>query len=466
VSASGISLGALGSAGGSSITFSGLGSGLDTSSIVKALMEADREPVVHLTQEQAKLGSQQGVLGGIESSLQQLSFAVAEFGLPSLFESSQSVTSSEPLRVSAVASSGAGVGGYEVEVKQLANSAQRTFTFASPAAEDTVTVDGQEFALKAGESAKEFASTINSSSTATVFAAALENGTVVLSSRATGNTGAGFIEVADAGGVLSEVAGTEKEGKDAEFSVDGVLGTSSSNTVTTGIAGVSLTLEGLTPTGPVTIDVQPPAPSVSKIEGQVQSFIKLYNSTVEAIEKQVTTKPPKGANEAGVGSFFADGELTGLLASMRDAMYEPVTGLPAEMSSPLDVGISTGAPTGGASSQASLEGLLKLEPAKLAEAIASNAGGVSTMLEQWSHGLERMINSASGPGGALATRISDEGEQAAQLNSQIANMNEMLAVREKGLLATFAAMESIISENNAQGASLTKQSEALASQKL
>ena len=77
--------------------------------------------------------------------------------MPSLFESSQAVTSSEPTRERAATSEGAAIGGYEVEVTQLANSAQRTFTFTSPAAEDTRTIDGNSFTVKAGESAKEFA---------------------------------------------------------------------------------------------------------------------------------------------------------------------------------------------------------------------------------------------------------------------------------------------------------------------
>ncbi len=54
----------------------------------------------------------------------------------------------------------------------------------------------------------------------------------MLSNRATGNTGSEFIKVSDPGGALTEEAGTAKEGKNAEFTVDGVAGTSSSNTVT------------------------------------------------------------------------------------------------------------------------------------------------------------------------------------------------------------------------------------------
>src|SRR3984957_11107624 len=197
---------------GSPISISGLASGLDTSSIISALMAAEREPVTRLTDAQEKLQGQQKELTSIQSNLQQLALAASEFSMPSLFESSQSVTSSEPTRVSAATSDGAGVGGYEVEVTQLANSAQRTFAFTSPTAEDTLTIDGNSFTVKAGESAKELANAINSDSGATVYAAGLEGRTLVLSNRATGNTGAEFIKVRDTGGSRTAQATASQEG--------------------------------------------------------------------------------------------------------------------------------------------------------------------------------------------------------------------------------------------------------------
>lgn len=456
----------VGSSTGSPITFSGLASGLDTSSIVKALMEVDREPVVHLTAQQSKFAAQQKVLGEIQSNLQQLSFSATEFALPSLFETTQTASSSEPLRVSAATTGGAGIGGYEVEVTQLANSAQRTFTFTTPAREDKITIDGQEFTIAAGASAKALAGEINASGSATVYAAALENGTIVLSSRATGSTGTEFIDIADPGKVLTET-GIAKEGKDAEFKIDGVAGTSASNTVTTGIAGVTLTLEGLTSSGPVTINVQPPAPNVTRVEAQVQAFTKLYNSTIEAIETQLTTKPPtKGPDEAGTGTLFGDRELSGLLTSLRHAMYEPVAGLPGEMSSPTDIGITTGAPTSTGATQNAVEGLLSFEPAKLLAAMTANPAGVSSMLEQWSGRMQSLLNTAGGPGGAIEARVNGDAEQITQIATQIANMNEMLAIREKSLEQSFSQMETLINESNAAAASLTKQTEALTAQKL
>ncbi len=453
---------AVSSSAGAPITISGLASGLETSKIISALMEVEREPVTHLSNQQTRLIAEQTQLQSVQGELQQLSFAASEFALPSQYESSQAVTSSEPTRVEGTVTGGAPIGGYEVEVTQLANSAQRTFTFTSPTGEGAITIDGQEFKLQAGESAKELASAINASGTAKVYAAVLTDGSLVLSNRETGSTGGEFIEVT--GAALTEVAGTAKEGKDAEFAIDGEKGTSSSNSVTDAIAGVTLTLNGLTPTGPVTLDVKPPSVSATAIEAQMQSFIKLYNSTVSAIETQLSTKAPvrpETSSEFATGTLYGDQELSNLLDSMRASMYEPIAGLAEEMSSPYNVGLSTGAPTGSGSSQASLAGQLTLDSTKLSEAISSNPTGVKQMLEQWSQKLQGLINDAAQPGGTLEARVNGDGEQVTQLTSRINSMDEMLAQREKALQETYAALEGVISRNSSQSSWLTQQTESL-----
>ena len=461
MSTSGLSLN---SGGTSPLSVSGLASGLDTSAIISELMAVEREPVDHLDEDKLKLQGQQSALQSLQSALKQLSFSVSEFGLPSLFESSQAVTSSEPARVSATATTGAAVGGYEVEVTALASAAQRTFAYIVPEAAGTLTIDGKEIALKAGETAAGFASAVNSNSELDVYAVALENGDVVLSDRATGAAEGEYIVVEGAGGTLSEVEETAKEGKDAEYSIDGVAATSKSNVLTDAIPGVTLTLGGLTPGGPVTIEVSSPSANTSQIEAQVQSFIKLYNSTVEAIHQQLDTKPPvkpSSSSELATGTLFGDLELGGLLDSMRATMYEPLEGLEALMSSPYDVGISTGAPTGGASSQSSIEGLLTLDPTKLQEAVETDPAGVEKMLQQWSGKLEGLLNAASEPGGGLESRANADASQVTQLTSQINNMNEMLAVREKALQRTYAQLEAVISQNSAKSDWLTEQTESL-----
>ncbi len=445
------------STSGSPLSVSGLASGLDTTAIINALLSAEKEPITHLTQQQERLQGQQSLLQGIQTGLQKLEYAISEFALPSLYETSQTVTSSEPLRISAAPSSGAGIGGYEVEVKQLANSAQRTFTYTTPTAEGTVSIDGHEYTLKAGETAAEFASKVNSDGAATVYAAVVGS-EIVFSDRTTGATGTEFIKVS--GAALAEKAGSAKEGKDAEFTVDGVAGTASSNVVTTAIAGVTLTLNGLTSTGPVTIDVQPPGLNTSTFEAKVQSFVTLYNSTVESIQKQLTTKPPTTPGSEATGSLFGDRELSSLLSTMRQTMYEPIAGLAATMSSPASIGLSTGVATG-TSSQSSLEGKLTLEPSKFASALAANPAGVKEMLQKWSLSLQNVVRQSAEPGGVLESRINGDGTEISELKSRIATMNEMLAVRQKALEQTYAALEGIISKNSAQSSWLTNQTEQL-----
>lgn len=449
--------------GGSTINFSGLASGLNTAAIIEALMSAERAPVKRLTTQQEKLQAEQGQLQSIQTSLQQLSFELSEFSLPSLFESSQTVTSSEPTRVIAVTTSGAGVGGHQVEVKQLANAAQRTFTFTSPTEADTITIDGHEYKIAAGASAKELASKINSDATATVYAAVVEGG-IVFSSRATGNTGAEFINVIDTQGAIAEQPGTAKEGKNAEYSVDGVAGTSASNTVTSAIPGVTLKLEGVTTTGPVTINIHAPGPSVTAVETQVQSFVTLYNSTVAAIQKQVTTKPPAhaaNAAEFATGALFGDQNLTGLLSRMRQAMYEPIEGLTEGMASPADIGLSTGSASGGSSSQSTLEGQLSLNPTKLKEAIEANPAGAQSMLQKWAKNLQGMVTSMAEPAGTLGGRIEGDASQISNMTQRISTMNEMLAVRQRALQATYAQLEGVISQNSAQSSWLVSQEKSL-----
>ena len=216
-----------------------------------------------------------------------------------------------------------------------------------------------------------------------------------------------------------------------------------------------------TTTGPVTVEVQPPGPNVSTVVAQVQSFVTLYNSTVGAINKQLTTKPPaspQSAAELQTGTLFGDFELGKLLEGMRQSIYEPGKELPATMSSLADIGISTGAPTGSATpSQATLEGQLTVNTAQLESAIQANPAGVEKMLQSFSKGFEGLVNAGAGPGGSIEARISGDATQTSELGTRIATMNEMLAVRQRTLEAEFAAMEKIMAQSQAQSSWLSAQ---------
>lgn len=455
----------LSSAAGAPISVTGLASGLETSAIVAALMDSAREPVTNLTSEETETRGQESSLRSVQSSLQQLSFAVQEFSLGHVIQSSQSVTSSAPALVTGLATGGAGEGGYELEVTQLARAAQRTYSFATPAAEETLTIGGRQYALKAGESLAELAQQINSDHEGGVYAAPLEGSRLVLSSRSTGASSGQAITVS--GAALSEVSGSAREGADAEFKVDGIAESATSNTVTDAIPGVTLTLTGITGASAVTIDVGTSAPSVSAVEGQLQSFVKLYNSTVEAIGKQLSTRPPSGSHvsqsEMESGRLYEDQELSALLDDMRRTMYEPIAGLPEGLSSPAGIGLSTGAPTGsGGTSQAALEGQLKLETPQLAQALQANPEAVQEMLQKWSLSLQKVIGQVAEPGGGIDLRLQSDEEQVTNLGAQISSMNEVLLQREHALQETYAELEAVIARNTAQSNWLASQEKVAA----
>src|SRR5579871_755089 len=449
------------SSSGTTAQIVGLASGLNTTAIISELMSIASFPEQELTVQQSGVQAKENELSTLQTTLQNLTNDAANLASPTLFSTSQSVNSSDPTLIAATSSTGAGVGGYEVQVTQLANSAQRTYTYASPSSADAITIDGHTTNIPANATIQQFVNTINGDPNATVYAAATGGSNVVLSSRATGNTGTNFIQVSDPGGALTEQTALAKQGEDALFSVDGVSGSSSSNTVTNAIAGVSLTLNGLTGSSPVTVTVSPPAPSTQNITQAVTQFINDYNSAVGAIQTQLTTVPisnPTNSTDAGTGTLYNDSELGGLLTSMRDMMYADLSGLGSGMSNLTDIGISTGAPSGNAApSSSSISGLLTLNSTALANALQSNPSGVQSLLQSFSNSFQTLVGNEAAPGGVMSQRINDAAGQVTQMGNQISVMQSSLQTQQQQLESEYANLESALALSQSQESTLMSQ---------
>ena len=452
----------------SSIT--GLASGIDTSSLVTQLMAAEAQPRNQLQTKQNLAQATQSLLQGFQTQLISLSSSLQDLRSPTLFTQTQSVDSSDTSKVVASSASGAGVGGYQVAVSQLANSAQRTFSFTSPASGGAITIDGHDTTVAAGASISDVVAAINSDANATVYAAATDSGTLVLSNRATGDTGTGFISVSDATGSLTEQTAKAKQGKDALFTIDGVAGSSASNTVTNGIAGVTLTLRGVTTTsGPATVTVGAPGADPNAITQKLQAFVNTYNSVVDAIQQKLTEKSVPNAtttSDQQKGLLFGDSQLSNLLDTMRQAIYNPIPGLPAGMNSLSALGITTGDPSA-TINQDSLAGKLTIDTTKLQAALTTNPNGVRDLLAGtstatgWAASFGKIVDAASGPTGTLADRINGEAADIKDLQASISDWNDRLALRQQTLQAQFAAMETALSQSQAQGSWLAGQIAAL-----
>jgi flagellar hook-associated protein 2 len=450
-SSTGLQLSSL--SGSSSLQITGLASGLDTNQIISEEMAIYQQPVTNLQNQQSGLTAMNKELTSIQSELQTLSSDALAVGDPTLFETSQSVTSSDPTRVTASSASGAGVGGYQVSVSQLANSAQATYGFTSPTSDDSISVNGSPYTIKAGESIQDFVDSINSDQNGTVYAAATNSGTVVFSSRATGASSA--VSITDGGGALS--LQSSKAGQDALFSVDGVNGSSASNTVTNAIGGVNLTLTGVTTTsGPITVNVGAPAPNASNISGAINTFVTQYNKVISDIQTQLSTPP--SSSDPTVGTLYGDPELQDMLTSMRSMMFTAGSGLPAGAATMDDIGVSTGATTGsGAVSQSALAGDLTLNATTLSNMLSSNAGGVKSILSSWSSSFVNLADNASDPGGTISARIGGDNTQISNLGNQISSMQSALTDKQNFLVQEYAQLESALSSNQSESSWLTSQ---------
>ncbi len=435
----------------------GLASGLDTNQIIQEEMAIYQQPVTNLQHQQTGLTATNKQLTSIQSELQTLSADALAVGDPTLFETQQAVTSADTTRVQASSATGAGVGGYQVSVTQLANSAQATYGYTSPTSDDAITINGSAYTIKAGESVQDFADSINSDTNGTVYAAATNSGTVVFSSRQTG--AASSVSVSDSGSSLA--LQSSKAGQDALFSVDGVSGNSASNTVTNAIGGVSLTLTGVTTTsGPVTVNVGAPAPNTTNISNAINTFVTQYNKVISDIQTQLQQQP--SSTDPTQGTLYGDPELQDLLSQMRSIMYSPGSGLPTGAATMDDIGVSTGATTGnGAESQSALSGNLTLNATALTNMLTSNASGVKSILSSWSSSFVNTVDNAADPAGTINARINGDSSQISNLGNQISSMQSALTDKQNFLVQEFAQLEAALSSNQSESSWLTGQIAAL-----
>jgi flagellar hook-associated protein 2 len=452
---------------------------------VQALMATQQQQVTNLQNQQTGLTAMNTQLTNIQSALQKVAADAQALGSPSLFALTQTVSSTNSTLVGATATSnnGAVVGGYQVSVSALASASQKTYSFTSQSSANTVTIDGQQISLAAGASADDLVNAVNSNSNLDVWATVTQEASgntpaqIVFSDRQTGEPSGNYIQVSDTAGALTDT-GNDVPGTDAAYTINGgATQYSSSNTIsgaslggttqptqgqgaTQTIPGVTLSLNGVTGSSPVTVTVGTPAPSTTNIQTAVQQFITDYNSAITMIQTQLTQTP--SSSDPTQGTLFGDQDLQQLMSNMRDQMDATVGGLTGSMSSMLDAGVSTGAASGTAApSQSAISGDLTLDATTLTQALTNNATAVHQMLQSWSISFSSMVNNEAAPGGTIDTRIQGDDTQSNYLTTQISNMQAANAQQQSELVQEFANMEAALSSSQSTSSWLTSQLNSL-----
>lgn len=338
--------------------FAGVASGFNYQTLVDAIIQQESAPVTRMQAQQDAIKAQQSALAtyrGLLSNLRTASGALTDgTAFTSAAATTQLLTGTKQ-NVSASGDATAAPGSYVVQVTQLARAAKlsgsaQSSASAALALAGTFTINGQTVTVASGDSLSSIRDQINALNsgttplgvTATILSVSPTDQRLVLTSRATGAAG---ITLADTSGTVLQSLGfldnTETlqssavlvSGADAQFTIDNIPITRSTNTVTDAIQGVTLTLtsEEAGASTSVTIDHD-----INAAHSAMQAFTDAYNAIVNFAKQQGTvtgtTKPP----------LYGDSMLRTIRSGLPALLLQTVGGAASDFATAASAGLSLG----------------------------------------------------------------------------------------------------------------------------
>ncbi|MCK2156350.1 flagellar filament capping protein FliD [Exiguobacterium sp. 17-1] len=295
------------------IRLSGLASGIDTETMIKQLMQAERAPVDRLSQKKQTLTWQRDAYREMNRGLLDLRTAASDMLLSKNY-TAKTATSSDSSKVSVTASPAATAGSVTIDkIGQLASAASVTMITAAGKSSDTTLADSGMFtvtdgkinvqinsfsadgkaisetiSLDATQKLSDLTSAINAKSSLGMSAVYNDiTGKLVLTKTSTGklNPSGADITIRDAN-ANSEIVNSEsltmgQDGKNAKYTIGGQELEQRTNTFTQN--GLTITLNGTATTATTLntkLDTQANFDSIKK-------FVDKYNEMIDKMNKKV-----------------------------------------------------------------------------------------------------------------------------------------------------------------------------------
>ena len=447
------------------IALSGLASGMDTDSLVSQILAAESTGRTRLANQQTQYEARVSTLQGIQTKLTTLKSASDALRSVTNWIPTQTAESSDASVATATRTGGAGAGSYVIDIKSLASSSQKTFTFNSPSADGTLTFGTTSVNVSAGASIDDAVTAINQAGGDVI--AVNAQGKLVVSSTKTG--AASTFAVSDSTG-SSITQESERLGKDMEYAIDGGASQfSATNTVKDALAGVDITGKKL---GTTSVTIGAPGPDKDALTAKMKAFVDAYNAVLDAANTATTEKPVKDAStstDLKKGVLFGDQGLTRLVSQLRTGITDAVPGLSSTLSRLSDLGISTGAASATVSSTSdSVKGKLVFDETKFRAALDTNPNAVREFLgaKTGTDGFTQKFTSLLTPqltsGSGIADRIDQGNSQVSRLKASLVKFDDRLSKREEQLRAQFSAMETALAAAQAKQTDLSSQLASLA----
>ena len=458
-----------------SISFGGLGNGIDFGQVVDQLVKVQHLPIDALTKKKTTLQSKLTEYGSLTDKLLALQSAGDSLRFPTAFDRS-STTVSDQTALTASASSTTTPGSYLVRVTQLAQSHQITnkgTTAVSSVTSDIVSGASATFTFRVGTGTNQ---TVSLSDTATleglqtgindlgagVTASIVNAGSettpayrLILTATASGASN-GVTIVADgttldfangggAGGVDTLQAAQDAIAIVGDPTLNPVTLHRSSNTITDAIPGVTLSLTKTTGSSGVSVNV---THDNGAVKANIQNFVKAYNDIVTFVNKDTaydaTTKT--GA------ILYNETSVKGIVSQIRQALSAPISGL-TTFSSGGEIGFKT-----------NREGTVTLEEAKLDSALSTNYNAVKSLFinQTTVAGIAQRVNQAidaidDAVSGSLTGRKNSLTGQINSLANQIGRKETAISAYEERLKIQYAKLDSLLRQLQGQTSFLTAQ---------
>jgi flagellar hook-associated protein 2 len=446
------------------------GSVINVSSLVAQLVAATRAPKdATIASQTSAVTTQISAVGALKGALSTFQASLSAIDTKSAF-TSMKANSSDSTIFTATAGTSAVAGTYTLQVSHLAQAQQivsNAFAGGSSATVGTgtlqVSVGGSSFSVTVGtgkDTLSGIASAINSAAgnpgvTATVINGA-DGAHLVLSSTLQGAANTLQVTETDGGGALAALTyGAGNSGhytqitaaQDAQFSIAGIPHTSTSNSVSDALDGVTINLAGITTgTNTVTLTV---ASDTTTIESNVAAFVQAYNKMVGSISSLNSYDATTGS----AGPLLGDALLSGIQNEIRTTLYSVVNTGSSTYNSLASVGITTKS-----------DGTLNFDSTKFNTAMTAAPGAVSSLFggtNGIAANLNGLITQDLESGGSVDSRSKTLVKESDALTRQTNDLDDQMTALTASLTQQYSALNTLLSTLQSTSAYLTQQFAAL-----
>jgi flagellar hook-associated protein 2 len=247
--------------------------------------------------------------------------------------------------------------------------------------------------------------------------------------------------VSASGGFTQATAKGGQAAQDATFLLNGIAASSSSNTVSGVLDGVTLTLNHESVSGTAT-KLNVSVSSSNTLVSALTAFVKAYNDAN-------TTMGQLGAYDAKTktaGTLQGQSVLRSSQAQVRNLVFGTTAGGDSKYQRLSNIGITV-----------AKDGSMSLDSSKLSSAITADYAGVTTLVEKVGKSFKTSIESLAGTTGSITSVSDSTTSMIKSLGTQATAMQRRLDDIQARYTKQFTALDTTVASLNKIGSYLTQQ---------